>query len=293
MALTPIQLALQQGTPPRPAAPISSNPEPGKALTLDFAGKFPLRVLPDQVVTTEDTPADGDVVTWDDANDEWVASPVVTVPSGAMLMWGTGTAPTGWLLCNGSSLLRADYADLFAVIGTTFGAVDGTHFTLPDMRNRAVFGLGSNTDTNVMGETGGAVTHTHSVSGSTAGHNHAYSDSFSTGGHAHTVNSHSHDLNSHTHTSGSLATDSQAVDATGLVGGGSNTRTSTHSHAVNSGSTGAASGSTGTASPSMSTASDSGTISGNTDSDTDTFSVTSGTGSSYPPYITLNFIIKT
>jgi len=50
--------------------------------------------------------------------------------------WFTLTAPTGWLFRDGSSLLRTDYPDLFAVIGTTYGAVDGTHFSLPDERGR-------------------------------------------------------------------------------------------------------------------------------------------------------------
>lgn len=43
------------------------------------------------------------------------------------------SAPGGTLLCNGASLLRTAYPDLFAAIGTTWGAVDGTHFTLPNL----------------------------------------------------------------------------------------------------------------------------------------------------------------
>ena len=43
----------------------------------------------------------------------------------------TARIPLGWLTCGGASLLRADYPGLFTIIGTTFGAVDGTHFTLP------------------------------------------------------------------------------------------------------------------------------------------------------------------
>jgi microcystin-dependent protein len=57
---------------------------------------------------------------------------------------------TGWLLCDGRSVLRATYPDLFAVIGTTFGAVDGTHFTLPDYRGRALVGLGTHGDVDSM-----------------------------------------------------------------------------------------------------------------------------------------------
>lgn len=57
---------------------------------------------------------------------------------------GAGTPyPTLWLVCDGTSLLRADYPDLFAVIGTAYGAVDGTHFNLPDLRDYVLVGAGS------------------------------------------------------------------------------------------------------------------------------------------------------
>jgi hypothetical protein len=59
-----------------------------------------------------------------------------TCATGAIVMYGgaAGSPPSGWLTCDGSSLLRASFAALFTVIGTTFGYADGTHFNLPDMR---------------------------------------------------------------------------------------------------------------------------------------------------------------
>jgi microcystin-dependent protein len=63
------------------------------------------------------------------------------VPSGALLPFAGSTAPAGYLLCDGSAVSRVTYASLFAVIGTTYGAGDGsTTFNLPDLRGRAVFG---------------------------------------------------------------------------------------------------------------------------------------------------------
>jgi len=50
--------------------------------------------------------------------------------------------PDGWLECNGDSLLRTDYPDLFTALGTQWGAVDSTHFTIPDYRGRAPMGVG-------------------------------------------------------------------------------------------------------------------------------------------------------
>jgi microcystin-dependent protein len=46
------------------------------------------------------------------------------------------TVPAGWLECNGASLLRADYAALFAAISTNFGTADATHFNIPDLRGK-------------------------------------------------------------------------------------------------------------------------------------------------------------
>lgn len=56
------------------------------------------------------------------------------VPTGSILPYGGSTAPTGWLLCSGGAISRATYADLFAVIGTNYGAGDGsTTYNLPNL----------------------------------------------------------------------------------------------------------------------------------------------------------------
>lgn len=81
-------------------------------------------------------------------NDDGTPKPAgihYAMPAGAVLPYAGASAPTGFLMCDGSSVLRSTYADLFAAIGTTFGSVDGTHFTLPDMRGRVAAGVGSNT----------------------------------------------------------------------------------------------------------------------------------------------------
>lgn len=66
------------------------------------------------------------------------------ITTGFVSLWPTGPAPTGWLLCDGSAVSRATYADLFAAIGTTYGVGDGaTTFNVPDTRGRAVAGAGT------------------------------------------------------------------------------------------------------------------------------------------------------
>lgn len=112
------------------------------------------------------------------------------------MQFAGATAPTGWLVCNGASLLRTAYPALFAAIGTTWGAVDGTHFTLPDLRGRTPIGVGTGTgltarslgattgtETHLLtGAESGVPAHLHSIahdhasvtsSGQSAGHTHA------------------------------------------------------------------------------------------------------------------------
>src|SRR5688500_6092933 len=63
------------------------------------------------------------------------------VPTGAVLPHAGSTAPTDWLLCDGSAVSRTTYAGLFNVIGETYGVGDGSiTFNLPDLRGRAVAG---------------------------------------------------------------------------------------------------------------------------------------------------------
>jgi len=63
------------------------------------------------------------------------------VPLGTVLAFATKTASSGWLECNGSAISRTTYAGLFAIIGTTYGAGDGTTtFNIPDLRGEFIRG---------------------------------------------------------------------------------------------------------------------------------------------------------
>ena len=64
-------------------------------------------------------------------------------PVGSITMYGGQTAPSGWHLCNGTALNRTTYTSLFNIIGTTYGAGNGsTTFELPNMNGRFVVGTG-------------------------------------------------------------------------------------------------------------------------------------------------------
>lgn len=74
------------------------------------------------------------------------AAIVARLPAGFVAAWPGNTPPDGWLVCNGSAVSRTTYADLFAAIGTTFGAGDGsTTFKLPDYQGDFLRGYLSGT----------------------------------------------------------------------------------------------------------------------------------------------------
>lgn len=135
------------------------------------------------------------------------------VPVGAMIMWpspNTAPASASWLEASGAAVSRTTYSALFSVIGTTYGAGDGsTTFNLPDFRGQYLCGR---TDSGTMGAqvgnagstvtltTGNLPSHTHGLTGATADLN---------GGHSHTIN----------HTHGSATTASSAAPHTHQVTG--------------------------------------------------------------------------
>jgi microcystin-dependent protein len=103
------------------------------------------------------------------------ADKVDGVLAGFIQMYGAASAPTGWLLCNGAAVSRSTYATLFALIGTTYGAGDGSStFNVPDMRDKFPVGSGS---TYALNATGGSAdstlpSHTHTATVTDPGHNH-------------------------------------------------------------------------------------------------------------------------
>ena len=164
-------------------------------------------------------------------------------PTGGLMMWGTGTAPSGWLLCAGAAVSRTTYAALFAVIGTTFGVGDGsTTFNLPNYTNRMPYGT-------TLGATGG------SADAVVVSHTHTATSTVTDPGHSHGVSS-----------------QSLLVGATGAFG---------------------SSGSSGSPYALPNVGSINSATTGITVSTTNTATGVSGTNANLPPYLGINFIIKT
>jgi microcystin-dependent protein len=91
------------------------------------------------------------------------ATPATLNPVGIIAPFAGAVQPTGWLLCDGSAVLRSTYTELFALIGVTYGAGDGTTtFNLPNLQGRVPVGVNTaDANFDVLGETGGASVHTH------------------------------------------------------------------------------------------------------------------------------------
>jgi microcystin-dependent protein len=77
------------------------------------------------------------------------------VPPGTIIMYAVNTAPMGYVPCNGGTYNRTGiYANLFAAIGTTYGAPSSTTFQVPDLRGYFVRGHGTNADGTASGSFG-------------------------------------------------------------------------------------------------------------------------------------------
>jgi len=126
---------------------------------------------------------------------EELASALAT-PSGIVSPYAGINAPDGWLMCYGQTISRSVYAALFAALGTTYGAGDGTTtLALPDMRGRVVAGqddMGGSSANRLTGlaggvngdnlaATGGSESHTLSTTEMPA-HVHSYGPTGSSGG---------------------------------------------------------------------------------------------------------------
>lgn len=180
------------------------------------------------------------------------------MPAGVITCYGGAAAPTGWLLCDGTSYLRADYGALYTAIGVAFGSADGTHFNVPNFAIRSPMGLGG-APRDVLGYTGGNINH------------------------AHTGPSHTHTGPSHTHTTAGHQLSVAEMPSHGLHGTQSQTDSTGAQQTIKWATT---TNYGGDASHEHGATGSGGT--GATGADG-----TGATGTSDPPYIIVNFIIKT
>lgn len=142
------------------------------------------------------------------------------VPTGTVVPYGGAAAPTGWLLCDGTSYPDATYPILAALLADAYGG-DASNFNVPDMRGVFPYGKPTAGTGSSLGDTGGDLDHTHTQPTHThpetghvhtmAAHTHTSATTDTSPVHAHTQpatgsdGAHTHAGASHTHTSGSYS----------------------------------------------------------------------------------------
>lgn len=91
-------------------------------------------------------------------------------PAGSIVLFAGNTEPSGWGFADGAAISRAANPKLFAAIGTTYGDGNGsTTFNKPNLKGRIPVGRDTTqTEFDTLGETGGAKTHDHPLTGGTA-----------------------------------------------------------------------------------------------------------------------------
>jgi microcystin-dependent protein len=103
---------------------------------------------------------------------------------GTIIAGMSNSLPVGYLKCNGAAISRTAFVSLFTIIGTTYGAGDGsTTFNLPDLRGEFLRGLDDSRGIDISRSLGSA-------------------QSAQNLSHSHTVNSHNHGGGSHAHSFG-------------------------------------------------------------------------------------------
>jgi len=126
-------------------------------------------------------------------NNDLLINRKYTSPVGSVICYAGQDAPDGWLICDGSEVLKSTYLFLYGIIGNTYGvASNSNYFVLPNLREKVPVGNSGLTNYS-LGNSGGNKTvtlsvnqlpsHTHTGTTDSSGtHNHTASDS----GHTHT-----------------------------------------------------------------------------------------------------------
>lgn len=129
---------------------------------------------------------------------------VVGPPTGSVMPFAGSSAPQGWFLAQGQTISRTTYAGLFAVIGTTYGAGNGsTTFHLPDLRGKVPVGLSvTELEFRYLNDRGGAKSHTLTTAQMPS--------------HTHTQNAHTHPQNITANAGGTAVRNDYTADARGV-----------------------------------------------------------------------------
>ncbi|MFH0837254.1 MAG: tail fiber protein [Candidatus Aenigmatarchaeota archaeon] len=217
-----------------------------------FDGRIDANLINTSTVITNNVTASG--YRFSDGTIQTTAASTSSIfPAGTILNFAGSDAPSGFLICNGLAISRTQYAALFAIIRTTYGAGDGsTTFNIPNLAGRVPVGKSSESEFASLGQTGGEKTHILTTAEMPS--------------HAHTGSADS--AGSHTHT-GSTNAAAMGGGGWGLTGSGWGSDQITHSHTLSINAAGA-----------------------HTHTVTISSAGSSNAHNNMQPYIVLNYIIK-
>ena len=202
---------------------------------------------------------------------------------GTIKPWGKATSPSGYLLCDGTAVSRTTYAELYVVLGDTYGAGNGsTTFNVPQLQGKTPQGYDGNTY-NLAG-TGGANTVTVAVTNNQAATNSVTNNqAVSVTGSISNTSITEAQLASHSHQpQGQLSSTTSSVE-THYAGG----RSATLTNAAR------ATGNTGSGTGHTHAHTLAGTLTGTVAvTSTITGAVTAAGNNAFSPYVVVNYIIK-
>lgn len=122
-------------------------------------------ILTASATTITGTNAEGSATTLARADHNHAIDSTLLVPTGTIVQYAGTTAPSSWLICDGTEKAVATYPALDSVLGTTYGArtngsggAGSTHFRVPDLQGRVPVGKGTHADVDALGDSDGIST---------------------------------------------------------------------------------------------------------------------------------------
>lgn len=188
-----------------------------------------------------------------------------SIPVGVIMDFAGAAAPSGWALCQGQLVNKADYPSLWALVGSTYGAATLTQFYLPDLRSRVTAGKGTAGWSDTLGEVGG------SKDAIVVSHGHPFTTGTESANHSHSIPNHQHTVDARIGFTSGFASYSGAEIFRGIENSGAD---NVYTQVDGGG------GLTG------------GISANHTHSGTTSSVGSSGTDANLPPYIVLNKIIR-